>query len=74
MCFLIDYHILHVKIQFFVTLKPDQDPDPHGPALIRLLIDSDPVPDPHRDKKLDPHAEPDPAFYLNADPQQWMEQ
>ncbi len=28
--------IFHVKIQLFVTLKSDQDPDPHGSALVWL--------------------------------------
>jgi hypothetical protein len=38
--------IFNVKIQDFVTLKSDQDPDPH------LFGSLDP--DPHCDKKLDP--------------------
>ncbi len=39
------------KVQPFVTLKSDQDQDPHGSALIGSL---DPGLDPHWDKKLDP--------------------
>jgi hypothetical protein len=32
-------YIFHVKIQLFVTLKSDQDPDPHWfGALIRIRI------------------------------------
>jgi hypothetical protein len=29
-------YTLHVKIQLFVSLKTDQDPDPHGSSLILL--------------------------------------
>jgi hypothetical protein len=29
-------YILDVKIQLFVTLKADQDPDPHGSELVWL--------------------------------------
>ncbi len=29
-------YILDVKIQLFVTLKSDQDPDPHGSELVWL--------------------------------------
>jgi hypothetical protein len=29
-------YIFYVKIKLFVTLKPDQDPDPHGSTLVWL--------------------------------------
>jgi hypothetical protein len=30
-------YIFHVKNQLFLTLKSDQDPDPHGSALVGSL-------------------------------------
>jgi hypothetical protein len=58
----------HVKIQPFATLKTDQDPDPHGSALVTRYVDlefyvnADPVPDQNSvsGSVLDPV--PDPGF------------
>ncbi len=43
-------YVFHARIQFLVTAKPDQDPDPHGPYRYwfgSLVPDLDP----HRGKK-----------------------
>jgi hypothetical protein len=48
-----NYHIkciFHVKIQYFVIPKSDQDPYPHW------FVSLDP--DPHRGKKLDSYPDP----------------